>query len=86
MPVKLKARTLNRSVAEEIRVEMTRRRVSQVALAELLGHNQNWVSERLTCKIPLKLDEVEEIARVLGVRVDHLFVFEELAPRRRRVS
>jgi transcriptional regulator with XRE-family HTH domain len=75
---------LNKRVAQEIRAEMARQRVSQTALAEVLGRNQTYVSYRLTCKKPLTLDEVEEIAEVLRIRVDRLFPFDEPLPRRHR--
>jgi transcriptional regulator with XRE-family HTH domain len=87
MAIDLMSEPLNKRVAKEIRAEMARQGVSQVALAQVLGRNQTYVSYRLTCKTPLTLDEVEEIAEVLRVRVDYLFAFDEPAPRRhRRVS
>jgi len=84
MPMDLVSEPLNQKVAKEIRAEMARQGVTQTALAEVLGRNQAYVSERLTCKTPLTLEVVEEIADVLQVHVERLFPFDEHAPRRRR--
>ena len=88
MPIDLVSEPLNTRVTQEIRAEMARQRVSQTTLAETLGHNQTYVSYRLTGKKSLTLDEVEEIADVLRIPVDRLFAFGEQAmtPRRRRAS
>ena len=84
MPVDLTSETLNERVAKEIRAEMAREGMTQWALAEQLGRNQAYVSDRLTCKTPLTLDVIEEIALVLEVRVERLFRFDDPAPPRRR--
>jgi len=86
MPIDLVSEPLNTRVAKEIRAEMARQGVTQTALAEVLGRNQAYVSERLTFKTPLTLEVVEEIADVLQVRVERLFPFDDRAPRRRRAS
>lgn len=85
MPIDLVAEPLSKRVAQEIRAEMARQGISQVALAEALGRNQTYVSYRLTCKKPLSLDEVEVIADILRVRVERLFPFD-LPLRQRRAA
>jgi transcriptional regulator with XRE-family HTH domain len=88
MPIDLVAQPLGKRVAQEIRAEMARQGISQVALAEALGRNQTYVSYRLTCKKSLTLDEIEIIADILRVRVDRLFPFDSASaiPRSRRVA
>lgn len=86
MPMDLVSEPLNQRVAKEIRAEMARQGVTQTALAEALGRNQAYVSERLTYKTPLTLEVVEEIADILRVHVERLFAFDEPRPRRRRAS
>lgn len=57
---------------EEIRVAMTRRRVSGRELARRLGVSQPWVSYRLTGETPITLADVEKIAAALDVPVSVL--------------
>lgn len=87
MPLDLVSEPLNQRVIKEIRAEMARQRISQMALAAYLGRNQPYVSSRLTAKTPLTLQEVEEFADALRVPVDRLVVLDEApASRRRRAS
>lgn len=51
---------------------MARRRISQVALAEHMGVSQNYVSKRLRDELPFTLNDVEVIARVLGLSFTEL--------------
>lgn len=68
------ARTsLSDRVAEEIRAQMGRKRMTQAAMAKALGVSQAWVSYRLVGKQPIDLNDLEAIARVLGVAVAELF-------------
>jgi hypothetical protein len=84
MPVDLVIEPLNQRVVMAIRLELTRQRVSQVSLGHALGHNQAFVSARLTGKTGLKLSEVEEIAHCLGVPVDRLLNMPDPLERRGR--
>lgn len=87
MPVDLVVEPLSQRVAEAIRLEMARQRITQIGLGRALGHNQTYVSSRLTGKIDLKLSEVEDIAQALGVPVEQLLTAESrLAAKRRRAS
>lgn len=62
-------RALSDIVAEEIRVEMARQRLSQVDLADLLREGQPWVSRRLRGATPISVDDLERIAVALRVSV-----------------
>lgn len=87
MPIDLALEPLNERVVEAIRLEMARLRVTQTSLGIVLGHNQAYVSARLTGKTELKLSEVEDIAHALGVPVEQLLTAESrFAPRRRRAG
>src|SRR4030095_8671617 len=63
---------LSEQVAEEIRVMMTRRRMSGAQLARQLGVSQMWVSDRLRGATPIDLNDLERIAGVLDVAVADL--------------
>jgi transcriptional regulator with XRE-family HTH domain len=86
MPIDLVAEPLNTRVVEAIRLELARQRLSQAELARLLGHNQTYVSWRLTGRTELKLSEVQEIADVLEVPVEQLLTSNPLMQRRRRAG
>lgn len=58
---------LSSQVAEEIRVLMTRRRVSGRRLATLLGVSPAWISYRLTGSQPIDLNDLQRIAEAFGV-------------------
>lgn len=62
---------LARHIAQEVRAEMARQRVSQAALAERLGADwtQRRVSRRVAGEVPIDLDELEQISSALGVPV-----------------
>lgn len=72
---------LTERVAEEIRGWMGRRRLSQAALARQLGVSKMWVSYRLSGTQPIDLNDLDRIARALGVAVADL-----LPPDVRRAS
>lgn len=74
-------------VAEEIRAELGRKRMTQTALADLIGQSPMYVSRRLFDGTALTAGDVVAIARVLGVDVrqllggiDPLELLAELAP------
>lgn len=64
-----RARSLTERVAEEVRAMMGRRRISGARLARELGVSDAWVSYRLSGKQPIDLNDLENIARALGVPV-----------------
>lgn len=59
--------TYNDSVAAEVRAEMARQRRGQVEVATELGWSQAFLSRRLTGGVAFSTDEIEHVARVLGV-------------------
>jgi transcriptional regulator with XRE-family HTH domain len=60
--------SLTMRVAEEVRALMARRRMTGAELARRLGVSQMWISYRLNGRQPIDLDDLERIARVLGVQ------------------
>jgi transcriptional regulator with XRE-family HTH domain len=58
---------LRDTVTAEVRAEMARRRMSQTALAELIGEQQWWISKRLTRATPFTLEDLDRIAQALGL-------------------
>lgn len=61
--------SLRELVAEDVRAELARRRLSGSALAVLLGQSQKWVSRRLSGEVAFDVDDLERIARALGLGV-----------------
>jgi transcriptional regulator with XRE-family HTH domain len=64
--------TLTQLVADEVRVAMTRRRMSGRDLAKKLNVSPSWVSYRLSGRQPIDLNDLLLIARALGVGVHQL--------------
>jgi transcriptional regulator with XRE-family HTH domain len=75
-------RTLAEVIATEIRAEMTRQGMSQRELGEQLGWHQTRVSRKLLGQKPLEVDDIERIAGVLGVSLEHLGWPVTKSPRR----
>jgi transcriptional regulator with XRE-family HTH domain len=71
------ATKLSERVAEEIRVAMTRRRISGRKLAQQLGVSQSWVSYRLTGQQPIDLNDLAAIAGALKVPIIDLIPEED---------
>lgn len=68
---------LSGRVAEEIRALMARRRMSGRELARRLDVSASWVSYRLTGSQPIDLNDLEQIARALDVKVIDLLPRDE---------
>lgn len=58
---------LTERVAENVRVEMARRRMTQRTLADETGLTQSYISRRMACDVPFTTDDLERIARALRV-------------------
>jgi transcriptional regulator with XRE-family HTH domain len=58
---------LSQSIATNIKAEMARRDVTQASLAGKLGVSQQFISRRLSGKVPLSVDELGDIAAAIGV-------------------
>lgn len=54
-------------VAEETRAAMARRRMSQSALGRVTGRDRTYYTRRLTGDVPFTIDEIVELAALLGV-------------------
>src|SRR5690606_22378013 len=70
--IEQQATTLSDLVAEEIRARLARQRLSGRELARRLGVSASWVSYRLTGSQPIDLNDLERIAKALGVSVRQL--------------
>lgn len=57
-------------VAGNVRAELARGGVSQSVLARKLQRTQQYVSRRLVGNVPFNVDELDQIAQVLGIPVD----------------
>jgi transcriptional regulator with XRE-family HTH domain len=66
------AQTYNEIVAGEVRAEMARQKRSQDNLSAELGWTQAFLSRRLTGKNAFSTDEIEAVARALGVPLAQL--------------
>ena len=64
--------TLSELVAEEVRAQMGRKRMSQAQLARGVGKTEMWVSLRLRGKQAIDLNDLMAIATVLGVDASEL--------------
>lgn len=63
---------LSERVGANVRAEMARKRLSQSALAERLNLTQQMLSRRISGQLAFRVDELHEIAAVLGVPVSDL--------------
>jgi transcriptional regulator with XRE-family HTH domain len=87
MPVvNLAAKTINQHVAQEIRAEMARRRISQIVLAKRLGAGQRAISRRLIGEVELTVGDVDQIAQILGIPFEQLLPERPSLGRRRTAS
>lgn len=60
---------LREAVAEILRVEMARRRMTQRGLADATGLSQSYIGRRMTGEMPFTTDDLDKIAGVLGMHV-----------------
>lgn len=51
---------------------MARKRITQIKLAEAVGWSQGAVSRRLSGRVPFNIEELANVAEVLGVTVTAL--------------
>lgn len=59
-------------VADNIRAEVARRRISQTVLAEKVGIRQQALSRRLNGSTPFRIDELARIADALDIPLTEL--------------
>lgn len=60
------------AVAEELRAQMARKRVTGRELARRLHVSAQWISQRTRAAVPLNTSEIELIADALGISVGDL--------------
>ncbi len=75
----LVTQSLPDTVAAEVRAEAARQGIRHRVIAERLGLSQAQVSERMRGGIEFRLSELEQIADLLGVRVQDLMRAPERA-------
>jgi len=63
---------IREAVAAEVRAMMGRRNVRQHELAVRLGRPDVWVSRRLKADVPMSLEDLESLARVLNCGIADL--------------
>lgn len=63
---------LREAVAEILRVEMARRRMTQRGLADATGLSQSYIGRRMTGELPFTTDDLATIAAVLRMSVSAL--------------
>lgn len=71
---------LRQAVAERVRVEMARRRMSQRVLADATGLSQSYIGRRLTGAMPFTTDDLALISASFGVPVTELLPATYTAP------
>lgn len=59
----------NENVAGEVRAAAGRRRMSSAHLARELGMSEMAMSRRMSGKMPFRVDELAQLADILGVEV-----------------
>ena len=64
--------TLSVRVADEINAMLGRRRMAKSELARKLGVSHTWVTNRLAGTTPIDLNDLDRIARAIGVPVQSL--------------
>lgn len=64
--------SLNEAITGEIRAELARRNLSQAIFAEQCGWTPSTLSRRMTGEIPWSTDELEIVAKALGLPFDQL--------------
>lgn len=69
---RLVAQRVSADVAEEVRVAMTRRRISQARLASALGLSQAAVNRRLSGAVDFTISELRAVADALEVDITDL--------------
>lgn len=54
-------------VAREVRAELARQQISGSGLAKTIGRSQSFVQRRLKGEAPFNVEELDAIAKILGV-------------------
>lgn len=70
---------LREAVAEAVRVELARRRMTQRGLADATGLKRSYVGRRMTGEVPWTTDDLEKISTALTVPLSTLLPIEKQA-------
>lgn len=65
--------SLREQVAEEVRAQMARRRMSGVQLAKAMGKSQTYLWRRLNGLTAFDMDDIEQLVRLLDLSLEDLF-------------
>ena len=65
--------TSYKAVADEVRAELARQRISGVRAAKALGWTQNYIQRRLSGVVPFDVADLQAIADLLEVSVTNFF-------------
>ena len=76
-PIYQVASSLSEIVAENVRAESARRGYSQSSLARALGMQQTQISRRWRGAMSWSLDEIEQVASILGIEATCLIARPE---------
>ena len=60
-------------IATEVKVWMARRRMTQAELGRAAGHDQTWISKRLSGKVPMTVEDLLDLAGALNVPAVEFF-------------
>ena len=60
-------------IADEVRVWLTRRKISAAQVAQKLGWSQKYLSRRLTGEVPFRVDELIDVTDLLEIPLEQLF-------------
>jgi transcriptional regulator with XRE-family HTH domain len=74
-------RSLKTYVAEEVRAQLARRKLSASRAAKAIGWSQPYISRRLTGETAFDLDDLEALAGLLEIPVGSLFGLQADPPR-----
>lgn len=73
--------TLSEAVARRLRGLLAEQRITASALAREMGMKQSSISRRLVGDTPLTLDELSQIAEILGITEVELLTGQRTVPR-----
>lgn len=65
--------TSYRDVADDVRAELARQRISGVRAAKRLGWTQNYIQRRLSGTVPFDVADLQAMAELLDVPVTRFF-------------
>ena len=73
------SKPINQRVARNVRAEMARFGLSQTSLAKAINRSQQALSRRLCGEVAFDVEELDAVARAVGVPVGNLLGADESA-------